>query len=54
MYASTNDPYVPLSRVEDLSKKLGGELIVVQNAGHFNEGSGYTEFQDLLNSILKH
>ena len=54
LYASNNDPYVPMSRVEDLSKELGGKLIVVQNAGHFNEGSGYFEFQNLFNSILKH
>jgi predicted alpha/beta hydrolase family esterase len=54
LYASTNDPYVPLDRVEYLSKKLDGKLIVVQNAGHFNKAAGFLKFPELLNSILKH
>jgi hypothetical protein len=31
-----NDPYTPLKQAENLSRELGGELIVKHGQGHFN------------------
>lgn len=50
---SDNDPYVPLERGKQLADNLGSELIVVKNAGHINAGSGYKEFDLLLDMIKK-
>jgi predicted alpha/beta hydrolase family esterase len=52
VFQSDNDPYIDHKNTEDISKNLGAELIVVPNAGHFNEKAGYTKF-DLLLNLLK-
>jgi hypothetical protein len=51
VYASDNDPYVPLEKSRSVAKKLGAELKVVPGAGHFNSDSGYLRFDLLLNDI---
>jgi len=51
VYISDNDPYVPLEKGRALAGKLGVEPIVLHGAGHINQGSGYTEFEELLKSI---
>lgn len=51
VFHSDNDPYVPLEQAEKLAKNLGVSVILVKNAGHFNEKSGYTKFQLLLDKI---
>tara|TARA_Y100000310_G_scaffold337591_1_gene425083 strand:+ start:666 stop:1223 length:558 start_codon:yes stop_codon:yes gene_type:complete len=51
LFQSDNDPYVSLTRGEELAKDLGMENILVKNAGHFNAKAGYTEFPLLLNKI---
>jgi len=51
IYNSDNDPYVPLEKGKELAKKLDSELIIVNNAGHFNTEAGYTEFNLLLKDI---
>ena len=51
IFHSDNDPYVPLEKAEELKEKLGGELIVVPSAGHFNSASGYDKFELLLEKI---
>lgn len=48
---SDNDPYVPLEKGKELAEKLGTKLIIVKNAGHFNEEAGYTKFDFLLEEI---
>ena len=48
---SDNDPYVPLEKGETLAKSLNTQLIIIENAGHMNEESGYTEFKYLLKQI---
>ena len=53
VFHSDNDPYVPLEKAEDLAKKLGVNVILVKNAGHFNEKSGYNRFELLLTEIKK-
>jgi predicted alpha/beta hydrolase family esterase len=53
VFHSDNDPYVPLKKAEDLAKNLGVKVILVKNAGHFNEKAGYTKFELLLEKIEK-
>lgn len=48
IYASDNDPYVPLKLTEHLAKRLRRKVRVVKGAGHFNEECGFTEFKKLL------
>jgi len=51
VFHSDNDPYVPLEQAKKLAKNLGVDLILVKNAGHFNEKAGYTNFKLLLEKI---
>ena len=51
VYGSDNDPYIPLPKSEELAKNLDSELIIIKNAGHFNEKSGYKTFELLLEDI---
>ena len=51
VFHSDNDPYVPLKRAEEFANHLGVRVILVKNAGHFNEASGYTKFDLLLEKI---
>jgi len=53
VYSSDNDPYVPLSKGKALSDHLASELIIVKDAGHFNEAVGFKKFDQLLRDILK-
>ena len=51
VFHSDNDPYVPLEQAEKLAKNLGVNVILVKNAGHFNEKAGYTKFDLILEKI---
>jgi len=51
IFHSDNDPYVPLGKAEELARNLGTEVILVKNAGHFNEKAGYIKFDLLLEKI---
>lgn len=51
LYHGTDDPYVPLEKAKSLSEKLGAELKLIQEAGHFTDTDGYTEFPALLEEI---
>ncbi|MCX6742574.1 MAG: alpha/beta hydrolase [Candidatus Pacearchaeota archaeon] len=53
IFHSDNDPYVPLKKAENLTNKLGTKVIIVKNAGHFNEAAGYKKFDLLLDYIKK-
>jgi len=50
---SDNDPYAPLTGAKVLAEKLGGELIVKKDQGHFNleKGEQYHQFPELLELI---
>lgn len=53
---SDNDPYVPLEHAEFLSKKLSGELGIMEGQGHFNtelnpEYKYFPELLDIIDSI---
>lgn len=51
VFHSNNDPYIPLDEAKNLAKNLGVDIILVKNAGHFNEKAGYTKFDLLLEKI---
>lgn len=50
---SDNDPYCPLEHAQYLSRKVGGELIVIPGQGHFSyeEDAKYDKFPELLRLI---
>lgn len=48
---SDNDPFVPLSEKEIFVEKLGAEIIVEHNKGHFDLESGISELPSLLVAI---
>ncbi len=52
IYHSQNDPYVPLSKAEDLGRKLGVKPRIINDGGHFNEAYGYTSFPQVLHDVL--
>lgn len=51
VFVSSNDVVVDPILTRNLAKQLSAELIVENNAGHFLESDGYTEFDTLLNFI---
>ena len=51
IYHSPDDPYVPLEKAENLADNLDAELEIIEDGGHLNEPSGYTEFHILLKDI---
>ena len=48
-----NDPNVPFSDAEELSKKLGGFLISIPNGGHLNGSASCFVLPSALESLLK-
>lgn len=50
-FYSDNDPYVPQSNAEEFADIILSEKILVNEAGHFNEKYGYTEFTELLKYV---
>jgi len=51
VYQADNDPHIPLEKGREIAKNLDSELIIIKNAGHFNEKSGYKTFELLLEDI---
>lgn len=49
---SDNDPYVPLDNQDDFRNKLGSEIIIEKNAGHFSGSDGIVELPKALNAVL--
>lgn len=47
-----NDPMVPFSNAEDLSKQFSCDLISIKNGGHLNNKSGWYELPEALEAIL--
>lgn len=50
-FYSKNDPFIPISHLEDFARKLGGREHVIENAGHFNSAAGFDAFPELLDLI---
>lgn len=51
IFHSDNDPYVPLSKAEELADNLDTGVILIKKAGHFNKAAGYSKFPRLLQEI---
>ena len=45
---SDNDPYVPLENQDDFKNKLGSEIIIEHNTGHFSGSDGIKELPVVL------
>ncbi len=50
---STTDPFVPLEKGTVLRDKLSAELIVVPDAGHLNQESGFLKLPIILKKIVE-
>jgi len=50
---SDDDPFVPAENWEIFSKKLGAEIIVEKNKGHFTGDDGSAELPAALEAVLK-
>ena len=48
---SDNDPFIELAEGERIAKLLDAEFVIEKNAGHINEGSGFTQYHRLLEII---
>jgi predicted alpha/beta hydrolase family esterase len=54
--ASSNDPYVALSRARAFAMAWGSEFMMIGEAGHINSGSGFGDWPEglaLLNTLRK-
>ena len=50
---SDNDPYVPLDNQDDFRNKLGSEIVIQENMGHFiGEDDGIIKLPIVLESLL--
>lgn len=50
---SDNDPYIRLEEGERIAKNLDAEFLVEPNAGHINEGMGFTKYPRVLELVKK-
>jgi len=48
VFYSDNDPYVPEVSALDFAEKVNATPHLIDNAGHFNNDSGYNKFPELL------
>jgi predicted alpha/beta hydrolase family esterase len=51
-WAGENDPYVPLSRLQDMAIRLAAPLEIVAGGGHLTGESGFTTFPQMRDAIL--
>jgi predicted alpha/beta hydrolase family esterase len=51
-WAGDNDPYVPLSRSQDVADWLKTPLEIVPGGGHLNDETGFDAFPQLRDAIL--
>ena len=50
-YYSKNDPYVKYEVEKEFADTIATKQIVIEDGGHLNSESGYTEFEELLKWI---
>lgn len=50
---SDDDPYVPLDNQDDLKNKLGSEIILQHQMGHFSGSTGTTQLPVALKALLE-
>jgi hypothetical protein len=51
-WAGENDPYVPLSRSQDMATRLDARLEIISGGGHLNSETGFTAFPEMRDAIL--
>ncbi len=51
VYASDNDPYVPLDKSIFIANKTNATLRIMKDSGHINADSGYLKFDKLLEDV---
>ena len=49
-YYSDNDPYVKLKAEKEFADIVATEQHCINNGGHLNAESGYTQFKELLDN----
>jgi len=52
-FFSDNDPWVPLDNQDDFRNKIGSEVIIVNNMGHFSGSNDIFELPIVLDEVLK-
>jgi len=50
---SDNDPYVPLNNKDEFKKKLGSEIIIEHQQGHFSGSTGTVKLPVALNAMIR-
>lgn len=50
-YYSDNDPYVKYEVEKDFADTIANKQYIINNGGHLNKESGYTEFKELLQEL---
>lgn len=50
---SDDDPYVPIADVEVFREKLGADIIIEHEKGHFSGGEGMAELPGVFDAVLK-
>lgn len=50
-FYSKNDPYVKYEAEKEFADTIATKQIVIEDGGHLNSESGYTEFKELLEYI---
>jgi predicted alpha/beta hydrolase family esterase len=53
IYNSDNDPYVPLSKGEEIANNIHADLTIIKKGGHINAKAGFRKFPLLYNDIIK-
>ncbi|MDO8339031.1 MAG: alpha/beta fold hydrolase [Candidatus Burarchaeum sp.] len=51
VFHSEDDPLVSVGNGRELAKRLGAELVLFKDAGHFNAKADYVQFEELLERI---
>lgn len=51
IFHSDNDPYIKLTRAEELAQHLNTSVTLIPGGGHLNQSAGFTKFEELLERI---
>ena len=51
-WAGNDDPYVPLSRSQDIANHLKASLEIIPGGGHLNSETGFNTFPQLRDAII--
>ena len=50
-FYSNNDPYVKFDVEKSFADTISNEQYIIENGGHINAESGYTEFEEIIKVI---